>query len=54
MNAIGKIESFNEKPEKWETYVEHVEQLFLVNNIDDNHQVPTLDWQQNIHIDEIF
>ena len=39
MNAIGKIESFNEK---WETYVERVEQLFLANHIDDNHQVPTL------------
>ena len=42
MTVIGKIESFDETQEKWETYVERVEQFFLVNNIDDDHQVPTL------------
>ena len=42
MTAIGKIESFDETQEKWETYVERVEQFFLANNIDEDHQVPTL------------
>ena len=42
MTTIGKIESFNETQEKWETYVECVEQFFLANNIDDDHRVPTL------------
>ena len=42
MTTIGKIESFDETQEKWETYVERVEQFFLANNIDDNHKVPTL------------
>ena len=42
MTAIGKIESFDETQEQWETYVELVEQFFLANNIDEDHQVPTL------------
>ena len=42
MTTIGKIESFDEAQEKWETYVERVEQFFLANNIDDHHKVPTL------------
>ncbi|PFX12679.1 Uncharacterized protein K02A2.6 [Stylophora pistillata] len=42
MTAIGKIESFDETQEKWETYLERVEQFFLANNIDEDHQVPTL------------
>ena len=42
MTTIGKIESFDEAQEKWETYVERVEQFFLANNIDDDHKVPTL------------
>ena len=42
MTAIGKIESFDETQEKWETYVERVEQFFLANNIDEDHQAPTL------------
>ncbi|XP_022777528.1 uncharacterized protein LOC111318945 [Stylophora pistillata] len=42
MTAIGKIESFDETEEKWETYVEWVEQFFLANNIDEDHRVPTL------------
>ena len=42
MTTIGKIESFDETQEKWETYVERVEQFFLANNIDDDHRVPTL------------
>ena len=29
MTAIGKIESFDETQEKWETYAERVEQFFL-------------------------
>ena len=39
MTTIGKIASSDETQEKWETYVEHVEQFF---NIDGDHQVPTL------------
>ena len=42
MTVIGKIGSFDETQEKWETYVEWVEQFFLANNIDEDHQVPTL------------
>ncbi|PFX20902.1 Retrovirus-related Pol polyprotein from transposon 17.6 [Stylophora pistillata] len=42
MTAIGKIESFDETQEKWETYVERMEQFFSANNIDEDHQVPTL------------
>ena len=42
MTAIGKIESFDETQEKWETYVEWVEQFFLAININEDHQVPTL------------
>ena len=42
MTAIGKIESFDDTKENWETYVEQVEQFFLANNIDDDHKVPTL------------
>ena len=42
MTTIRKIESFDETQEKWETYVERVAQFFLANNINDNHQVPTL------------
>ena len=42
MTAIGKIESFDETQEKWETYVERVEQFFSASNIDEDHQVPTL------------
>ena len=42
MTTIGKVESFDETQEKWETYVECVEQFFLANNIDDDHRVPTL------------
>ena len=34
---MGKIESFNETQEKWETYVERVEQLSVTNNIDEAH-----------------
>ena len=54
MTAIGKIESFDETQEKWETYAEHVEQFFLANNIDENRQVLTLLRliAANIHIAE--
>ena len=42
MTAIGKIESFDETQEKWETYAERVEQFFLANNINEDHHVPPL------------
>ena len=42
MTTIGKIESFDDTKENWETYVERVERFFLANDIDDDHQVPTL------------
>ena len=42
MTIIGKIESFDDTKENWETYVERVEQFFLANDIDDDHKVPTL------------
>lgn len=35
MTTIGKIESLDETQEKWETYVEWLEQFFLANNIDE-------------------
>ena len=40
--AIGKLESFDDTKEYWETYVERVEQFFLANDIDDDHKVSTL------------
>ena len=42
MTTVGKIESFVDTKENWETYVERVEQFFLANDIDDDHKVPTL------------
>ena len=42
MTTIGKIESFDDTKENWETYVERLEQFFLANDIDDDHKVPTL------------
>ena len=42
MTATGKIESFDDSNENWETYVERVEQFFLqANDSDDDHKVPT-------------
>ena len=41
MTAIGKIESFDDTNENWESYAERVKQFFLANNIDDAHKVPT-------------
>ena len=38
MTAIGRIESFDEKQEKWETYFEPVEDFFFANNINNDHQ----------------
>ena len=55
ITAIGKIESFDETHEKWETFVKRVEQLFFgkqhrrgppsANHI-------KLDRKQNVHIVE--
>ena len=42
MTTLGKIESFDDTKENWETYVERVEPFFLANDIDDDHQVATL------------
>ena len=42
MTTIGKIESFDDTKENWETYVERIEQFFLANDINDDHKVPTL------------
>ena len=42
MTAIGKLESFDDSKEYWETYVERVEQFVLANDIDDDHKVSTL------------
>ena len=42
MIDIGKKENFYETQEKWEIYVQRVEQFFLANNIEENPQVPTL------------
>ena len=42
MIDIGKKESFYETQEKWEIYVQRVEQFFLANNIEEDPQVPTL------------
>ncbi|CAB4033855.1 Hypothetical predicted protein, partial [Paramuricea clavata] len=42
MTTIGKIDVFDETQESWETYVEQVQHFFAANDVDDNHQVPTL------------
>lgn len=42
MIDIGKKENFYETQEKWEIYVQRVEQFFLANNIEEDPQVPTL------------
>jgi 5-hydroxyisourate hydrolase-like protein (transthyretin family) len=42
MTTIGKIDVFDENQESWETYVERVQHFFAANDVDDNHQVPTL------------
>lgn len=42
MTATVKMESFDDKKENWETYVEWVEQFFVVSDIDDDHKMPTL------------
>ena len=42
MRTIGKIDVFYESQERWETYVERVKRFFAANDVDDNHQVPTL------------
>ncbi|CAB4043692.1 Hypothetical predicted protein [Paramuricea clavata] len=42
MTTIGKIDVFDETQESWETYVERVQHFFAANDVDDNHQVPTL------------
>ena len=36
-----KDRKFDDTQEKWKTYVERMEQFFLANNIDKDHQVPT-------------
>ncbi|CAB4038190.1 Retrovirus-related Pol poly from transposon, partial [Paramuricea clavata] len=42
MTTIGKIDVFDETQESWETYVERIQHFFAANDVDDNHQVPTL------------
>ena len=42
MTTIGNIDVFDETQESWETYVELVKHFFAANDVDDNHQVPTL------------
>ncbi|CAB4010092.1 Retrovirus-related Pol poly from transposon [Paramuricea clavata] len=42
MATIGKIYVFDEIQESWERYVERVQHFFAANDVDDNHQVPTL------------
>ena len=37
MTTIGKIESFDDTKENWETYVERLEQFFLANNRKQGH-----------------
>ena len=42
MTSIGKIESFDDTKENLEIYVERAEQFFMANDIDDDHNAPTL------------
>ena len=42
MTTIGKIDVFDETQETWETYVERVQNFFAVNDVNDDHKVPTL------------
>jgi hypothetical protein len=39
---IGKIESFDDSVESWNSYVERLEQYFTINEIDDEKKVPAL------------
>ena len=36
-----KHESWDDRNEKWETYMERIAQFFRTNNIDNDHKVPT-------------
>ena len=53
MTTIGKIESFDDTKENWETYVERVEQFFLANDIDNDRPLSAnlveLDRRENLH-----
>ncbi|XP_063616234.1 uncharacterized protein LOC134796931 [Cydia splendana] len=40
--AIGKLEVFNVESDSWSTYVERLEQYFVVNETKEEHKVPTL------------
>ncbi|XP_063539788.1 uncharacterized protein LOC134748884 [Cydia strobilella] len=40
--TIGKLEVFNVESDSWSTYVERLEQYFIVNETKEEHKVPTL------------
>ena len=40
--SIGNVGEFNDLTETWKSYTERVTQFFLVNEIDDDKQVPAL------------
>lgn len=42
MNTIGNIEQFNVKSDKWNIWIERLEQFFIVNDIKDEKKVPAL------------
>lgn len=39
---IGKIDTYDETIEPWESYVERLDQYFLANEIDNDKKVPSL------------
>lgn len=41
-SLVGKIDTFDDASEKWESYVERQEQYFLANEVDAGKQVPVL------------
>ena len=40
--TIGKLESYDESTEDWESYVERIEEYFKANDVDDEKKVPCL------------
>ncbi|XP_063542733.1 uncharacterized protein LOC134751279 [Cydia strobilella] len=40
--AVGKIEPFDENKDKWSSYVDRLEQYFVVNSVDETKKVATL------------
>lgn len=42
ISFIGKMDTFDDASNEWESYVERLEQYFLANEVDAGKQVPVL------------